>query len=165
MFFDRCLWHLIFQYCNQIRAPGSIYFNTCVNNSWFAVCDINVETVSTEFQMEMIVLERDTDLRTTFEMSDFLNFINSVYLPISFQCLVTMHVIWQASLEARISVNGSFQTWKWLRVNVKLDLLIEDRKAASKFLLLIYVQILRTWLQRNSDKLLVDILPSFKIKL
>jgi hypothetical protein len=56
--------------------------------------------------MEVVDLQCDTDLRNNFGPYEILNFQNSVYLLIIYQCLVIMRSEGKSFSEARLFVNS-----------------------------------------------------------
>jgi hypothetical protein len=107
---------------------------------------MSVEIPADKFHVKMIALHCMQTWEIHFNIFDMI-FINSVYVLLSFQCLVTMHSKWQAFLETYMFMNSSLQKWKSSKVNLEVSLAAKDWKAASNLLVL------------------SDILPSFRINL
>jgi hypothetical protein len=104
----------------------------------------------------MMNLQCDAELRNAF-----LTFINSFNLLICVRCVVTMRGEGQTFPEAHVYVNSSVHTWKWPGVNVDLTRRWK-LESCSELLFLTYVQIMRTWWQRNVCMLLINRLLSFE---
>jgi len=69
-------------------------------------CHVNVETAAAEFEMEVVDLKCDTNLRITFRNSQL------VYLVVSFQRLVTLCGKWDVFSGVHIFVYSCFQKLK-----------------------------------------------------
>jgi hypothetical protein len=91
---------------------------------------VNAESAQAEFQMEMINLQCDMDLRNWF-WHDQLFDIYKPSLPAYECCVCSDHAQEMSSL---LFVNNSYKKWKSSRANLEINW--------TKFLLLTYVQIL-----------------------
>lgn len=88
--------------------------------------DVNAETISDIFYTKTANLQCDTCLGN--KLFNSLSFINSVYLPLGFQCSVATAN--DKPFQKHMSVNQSFQKLKLWKVNLETEIRLKDWRAS-----------------------------------
>jgi hypothetical protein len=127
--------------------------------------NINVEIVSAEFQMKMINLTFDTDLRNSYQHVGLFDLYRLSLHADKFP-VPSAHAWRMTNIFGSMGVcKRFFSKMSVVKCRSRNRLAMKDWKAMFKLLLVTNIQIFRICWQRNNGEFFIDVLPSFKIKL